>query len=67
MKRVGCTYHGARYYSPWLGRWTSLDPMGSGAGSLNLYGYCQGEPISRSDPDGLQDSPSTVAIRSIPG
>ncbi len=21
-------YHGARYYAPWLGRWTSCDPLG---------------------------------------
>ena len=22
----GLGYHGARYYAPWLGRWTSCDP-----------------------------------------
>ena len=24
----GFTYHGARYYAPWLGRWTAADPEG---------------------------------------
>ncbi|MBK8557762.1 MAG: RHS repeat-associated core domain-containing protein, partial [Lewinellaceae bacterium] len=24
----GLAYHGARYYSPWLGRWGSCDPIG---------------------------------------
>ena len=24
----GLHYHGARYYAPWLGRWTSCDPKG---------------------------------------
>ena len=24
----GLYYHGARYYAPWLGRWTSCDPAG---------------------------------------
>src|SRR5205823_1314194 len=24
----GLYYHGARYYAPWLGRWTSPDPAG---------------------------------------
>ena len=23
-------YHGARYYAPWLGRWTAADPAGPG-------------------------------------
>jgi len=27
----GFTYHGARYYAPWLGRWTSCDPAGISA------------------------------------
>ena len=24
----GLYYHGARYYAPWLGRWTAADPKG---------------------------------------
>jgi RHS repeat-associated protein len=51
----GLYYHGARYYACWLGRWTSTDPIGLGAGSL--YAYCRGDPISRLDSDGREDSP----------
>jgi RHS repeat-associated protein len=27
-EETGFTYHGARYYAPWLGRWTNCDPEG---------------------------------------
>jgi RHS repeat-associated protein len=53
-EETGLSYHGARYYSPWLGRWTSCDPLGVGAGP-NLYAYVNGRPIIRLDPDGLID------------
>ena len=33
-------YHGARYYAPWLGRWTSCDPTGAIDG-YNLYAIRQ--------------------------
>src|SRR6202011_2633274 len=34
----GFYYHGARYYAPWLGRWTSADPAGIVDG-INIYIY----------------------------
>jgi RHS repeat-associated protein len=33
----GCTYHGARYYAPWLGRWTSCDTPSVSKCEQNLY------------------------------
>ena len=27
-EETGFTYHGARYYALWLGRWSSCDPLG---------------------------------------
>jgi RHS repeat-associated protein len=36
----GLSYHGARYYAPWLCRWTSCDPAGT-VDSLNLYAYAR--------------------------
>src|SRR5690606_38207634 len=27
-EETGLSYHGARYYAPWLGRWTAADPAG---------------------------------------
>jgi RHS repeat-associated protein len=48
----GFTYHGARYYAPWLGRWTACDPIGNWK-SPNLYQYVSGRPIVLSDQTGL--------------
>lgn len=51
---TGFYYFGARYYVPWLGRWTSADPAGFAAG-FNLYKYCSNNPIMYCDPNGTQD------------
>ena len=50
---TGLYYHGARYYAPWLGRWTAADPAGMVDG-LNLYRYSRDNPIVFSDPGGTQ-------------
>jgi RHS repeat-associated protein len=54
----GMYYHGARYYAPWLGRWTSCDPSGIEAG-LNLYIYGSANPVRFVDPAG-NDAVDTV-------
>lgn len=56
----GLYHNGARSYAPWLGRWTSPDPMGARDGT-SLYAYCSGNPVSRADTGGKQDS-STTAV-----
>ncbi len=43
----------ARYYSPKLHRFVSEDP--TGLGDPNLFTYAGNNPISRSDPTGLQE------------
>jgi RHS repeat-associated protein len=52
-EETGFTYHGVRYYSPWLGRWSSADPAGIQDGP-NLYTYVAGNPIRLVDPSGHQ-------------
>ncbi|MCA1741175.1 MAG: RHS repeat-associated core domain-containing protein, partial [Bacteroidales bacterium] len=50
-EETGLAYHSARYYIPWLGRWLSADPVGTGGG-INLYGYCHNNPVKLNDPGG---------------
>jgi RHS repeat-associated protein len=62
------SYHGARYYAPWLGRWTSCDPeafvlpKGSRLPSghdpphgWNPYAYARNNPYRYFDPTGRVD------------
>jgi hypothetical protein len=52
---TGLFYHGARYFAPWLGRWTSCDPAGIIDGA-NIYGYSRNSPITLADPNGKQST-----------
>ena len=36
-EETGLDYHGARYYAPWLGRWTAADPMRLGDGCEPVF------------------------------
>jgi RHS repeat-associated protein len=58
----GLSYHGARYYSPWLPRWVSPDPIGI-EGGMNLYIYCNSSPVTTRDLNGT--SPETPADKRI--
>ena len=70
--KSGLNYHGARYYAPWLGRWTTCDPFDIAA-TLNGLVYGRGNPLRFVDPAGLADydwpkgasfiSPDNTAIR----
>ncbi len=50
-EETGFSYHGARYYALWLGRWVSCDPLGIAAALLQ-YGYANANPIRFFDPTG---------------
>jgi RHS repeat-associated protein len=51
-----------RFYHPVLGRFLQSDPIGFGGGDANLYRYCGGDPVNRSDPSGL-DGPEPTQKR----
>ena len=44
-----CLTH--RYYDPGTGKFLNRDPIGY-QGGANLYGFCAGNPVNESDPDG---------------
>src|SRR5690554_5133121 len=51
-EETGLGYHSARYYAPWLGRWTAADPIGL-AGDINIFVYSASNPVVQADPSGL--------------
>ncbi|MBD2026809.1 SpvB/TcaC N-terminal domain-containing protein [Leptolyngbya sp. FACHB-711] len=53
----GLYYHGARYYAPWLGRWTRSDPVDIKDG-LNVYAFVRANPVRFIDPQGTQAHPA---------
>ena len=56
--------YGFRWYSPWLGRWISPDPIGP-EDDKNLYVYAGNNPIALVDQEGLS-SQSAGSTRSPP-
>ncbi|WP_233444345.1 RHS repeat-associated core domain-containing protein [Pseudomonas monteilii] len=49
--------NGRRLYMPGIGRFCSPDSLSPfGAGGLNAYAYCSGDPVNRVDPSGRSPS-----------
>jgi RHS repeat-associated protein len=66
-EETGLSYHSARYYAAWLGRWTAADPCGI-LDSPSGYGYVQCRPTVMVDPNGreAQDANAIIAQKSDP-
>lgn len=61
-EETGLTYHRARYYAPWLGRWIGCDPSGIVAG-IDVYTYSSNNPVQYRDPSGLDsEAPNTMSF-----
>jgi hypothetical protein len=45
-------YYGARYYTPEVSIWLSVDPLADKYPSMSPYMYCAGNPVRLIDPDG---------------
>jgi RHS repeat-associated protein len=56
-EETGLNHHAARYYAPWLGRWTAADPIGVAAGP-NAFSHVRDNPITLVDPGGSEDQPA---------
>ncbi len=55
-----------RWQSPWIGRWTTRDPLGEQGGD-DLEDYCNNDPINNSDSTGLFWSWAAAGIGSLVG
>jgi RHS repeat-associated protein len=61
---TGFYYHGARYYAPWIGRWTSCDPSGLTEG-LNLYVALRDSPVNRHDANGMESVGALIEEKAL--
>ncbi|WP_319760539.1 RHS repeat-associated core domain-containing protein [Maridesulfovibrio sp.] len=47
---TGLIHFGFREYDPVIGRFISPDPLGYAGGDVDVYAYCQDEPVNGTDP-----------------
>jgi RHS repeat-associated protein len=55
--KLGLYWYRARWYDPSSGRFMSEDPMGFGAGDMNLWRYVGNAPTNATDPSGKLYNP----------
>lgn len=68
---TGLLDYGARFYDPYVARWTSVDPMADKYPGCSPYVFCADNPVNFVDPDGedatvsYNDSTNTITITAI--
>lgn len=62
-EETGLSYHTARFYIAWLGRWASCDPIGL-EGEPHLYEYAFDNPINYDDRNGKQPPDTDISASS---
>lgn len=62
-RETGLYHCGSRYYCPWLGRWTSPDPLQDVDGP-NVFVYCGNDPVGLDDHRGTTPQKSFI-IRTV--
>ena len=55
-EETGLAYHRARYYAPWLARWSSSDPSNFRYSRSNSYDYANLNPVRYGDTSGYAPS-----------
>jgi len=55
VSQTGLYYYGARYYSAWLGRFVSVDPLQHKYPYYTPYQYAGNKPVTYIDLDGLEE------------
>ncbi len=53
-EETGYYYYGARYYTPEIGIWLSVDPLSDKYPSTSSFAYCLNNPVKLIDPNGME-------------
>ena len=64
-EETGLYYYGARYYAPWIGRWTAVDPLAEKYKNLSPYNYVENAPLKFIDPDGKGPEEAIKYLRKV--
>ncbi len=62
-EETGLYYYGARYYTPEVGVWLSVDPLSDKYPSISSFAYCLNNPVKLIDPDGMEVEYSSIEDR----